>query len=123
MSGIMIILLFTIIQFIAGFGLINLFNLQLKPGLLIPLAILLGVAVFSLMPFLLQLAYIPLTSANVFISILIACILLNLKFKSGISRLKELKANLRFKLKLYELPFVIMIAFIVFVSAWRCFYF
>ena len=123
MSGIMIILLLTIIQFIAGFGLINLFNIQLKPGLLISLAILLGVAVFSITPFILQLAYIPLTSANVFISILVACVLLNIKFKSGIARLKELKTNIRFKIKLYEIPFVVMIAFIVFVSAWRCFYF
>ena len=123
MSGIMIILLLTIIQFIAGFGLINLFNIQLKPGMLISLAILLGVAVFSVMPFILQLAYIPLTSTNVFISILVACVLLNLKFKSGMARLKELKSNIRIRVKLYEIPFVVMIVFIVFVSAWRCFYF
>jgi hypothetical protein len=123
MSGIMIILLLTIIQFIAGFGLINLFNIQLKPGLLISLAILLGVAVFSIMPFILQLAYIPLTSTNIFISILVACVLLNIKFKSGIARLKELKANIKFRIKIYEIPFVVMIVFIVFVSAWRCFYF
>jgi hypothetical protein len=123
MSGIMIIVLFTIIQFVAGFGLLNLFNIQLKPGLLISLAILLGVAVFSIMPFVLQLAYIPLTSTNVFISIIAACVLLNLKIKSGIARLKELRSGIRFKIKLYEIPFVIMIVFIVFVSAWRCFYF
>jgi hypothetical protein len=123
MSGLMIIVLFTIIQFIAGFGIINLFNIQLKPGLLISLAILLGVAVFSIMPFLLQLAYIPLTATNVFISIIAACVLLNIKFRSGLARLKELAGGLRFKIKIYEVPFVIMIAFIVFVSAWRCFYF
>jgi hypothetical protein len=123
MSGIMIIVLLTIIQFIAGFGILNLFKIDLKPGMFISLAILLGVAVFSVMPFLLQLAYIPLTSTNVFISIIVACILLNLKLKSGIVRLKELKANIRIKPKLYELPFIIMIAFIIFVSAWRCFYF
>ncbi len=75
------------------------------------------------MPFILQLAYIPLTSTNIFISILAACVLLNIKFKSGIGRLKELQTNLRIRIKLYEIPFVIMIAFIVFVSAWRCFYF
>ncbi|OQP56946.1 hypothetical protein A3860_10240 [Niastella vici] len=123
MSGIMIIILFTIIQFIAGFGLLNLFNIQLKPGLLISLAILLGVMVFSIMPFLLQLAYIPLTSTNVFISIIVACVLLNIKFKSGIARLQQLKATMRFKLKIYEIPYLVMIIFIVFVSAWRCFYF
>ena len=67
MSGIMIIALLTVIQFIAGFGILNLFKIELKPGLFIPLAILLGVAVFSVMPFVLQLAYIPLTSTNIFI--------------------------------------------------------
>lgn len=123
MSGIMIILLLTIIQFIAGFGLINLFNIQLKPGMLISLAVLSGVAVFSIMPFILQLAYIPLTSTNVFISILAACVVLNIKFKSGMARLKELKANIHIRVKIYEIPFVVIIAFIVFVSAWRCFYF
>jgi hypothetical protein len=110
-------------QFIAGFGVINLFRLQGKPGLLISLAILLGVAVFSVMPFVLQLAYIPLTSTNVFISIIAACVLLNIKLKSGIARLKDLFGSMRFKIKIYEIPFVVMIAFIVFVSAWRCFYF
>ena len=123
MSGIMIIVLLTIIQFIAGFGILNLFKIDLKPGLFISLAILLGVAVFSVMPFLLQLAHIPLTSTNVFISIIAACVLLNLKFRSGIARLNELKTNIRLKPKLYELPFILMIAFIIFVSAWRCFYF
>jgi hypothetical protein len=123
MSGIMIILLLTIIQFIAGFGILNLFKIDLKPGMFISLAILLGVAVFSVMPFLLQLAFIPLTSVNIFVSIIVACVLLNLKFKSGIARLQELKANIRFRIKIYELPYVALIVFIVFVSAWRCFYY
>ncbi|WP_207512995.1 hypothetical protein [Longitalea luteola] len=123
MSGIMIILVLTVIQFIAGFGLLNLFKIELKPGLFISLAILLGVAVFSIMPFVLQLAFIPLTSANVFISIIAATALLNIRFKSGLARFKELWSGLRFRIKIYEIPFVVMIIFIVFVSAWRCFYF
>jgi hypothetical protein len=123
MSGLLIILLLTILQFITGFGLINLFNIQLKPGMLLSLAILLGIAVFSIMPFVLQLAYIPLTATNVFLSLFAAAILLNLKFKTGIQRFKELLANTRFKIKVYEIPFVVMMVFIVFVSAWRCFYF
>lgn len=123
MSGIMVILLLTIIQFITGFGIITLFKIQLKPGLLISVAILLGVAVFSLMPFVLQLAYIPLTSTNVFLSLIAAAVLLNVKYKSGIARFKELRAAIRFKIKIYEIPFIAMMVFIVFVSAWRCFYF
>jgi hypothetical protein len=123
MSGILTIIILTIFQFIAGFGLINLFNIQGKPGLLIPLSILSGVAVFSVMPFVLQLAYIPLTATNVFLSIIVACALLNIKFKSGIARFRELMAGIRFKIKIYEIPFVALMVFIVFVSAWRCFYF
>lgn len=123
MSGIMIIILFTVIQFIAGFGLLNLFKIELKPGLLISLAILLGVVVFSIMPFVLQLAYIPLTATNIFISIIAATALLNIKFKLNLARFKELWSGLRFKISIYEIPFLAMIVFIVFVSAWRCFYF
>lgn len=123
MSGLLIILLLTILQFIAGWGLINLFNIQLKPGLLLSLAILLGVVVFSVMPFVLQLAFIPLTATNVFLSIIAACILLNIKFKTGIQRFKESLANASFQIKVYEIPFLAIIVFIVFVSAWRCFYF
>ncbi|HEX6432347.1 MAG TPA: hypothetical protein VF008_31860, partial [Niastella sp.] len=70
-----------------------------------------------------QLAYIPLTSINVFLSIIVACVLLNIKFKSGIARFKEFMAGIRFKIKIYEIPFVVLMVFIVFVSAWRCFYF
>lgn len=123
MSGIMTILLLTIFQFIAGFGVINLFNIELKPGLTISLSVLLGIAVFSIVPFLLQLAYIPLTQSNVFISLFVACILLNLKFKSGLTRLNNVWANGRFKIKLYELPFLAMLVFIFFVSVWRAYYF
>lgn len=123
MSGILTIIVLTIFQFIAGFGLINLFKLQLKPGLVFSLSILLGVAVFSIMPFLLQLAFIPLTATNVFLSLLVACILLNIKFKYSLQQLQALWANTRFKIKVYEIPFVALMIFIVFVSAWRCFYF
>ena len=123
MSGILTILLLTIFQFIAGFGIVNLFNIQLKPGLTVSLSVLLGIAVFSIVPFLLQLAYVPLTQGSIFISLLAACILLNLKFKSGLARLKDLWANARFKIKLYEVPFLAMVLFIFFVSAWRAFYF
>jgi hypothetical protein len=123
MSGLLVILLFTIMQFIAGFGMLNLFKIQLKPGLTLSISILLGVAVFSVMPFLLQLAYIPLTSTNVFVSLIAAFVLLNIKFKQGINRLKELLAGTKFKIKVYEIPFIALLVFIVFVSAWRCFYF
>ncbi len=122
MISVLTILLFTLLQLIAGFGILTLFNIQLKPGLFLSLSMLLGVAVFSLVPFILQLFYIPLTSLNIFLSLVIACITLNIKFRNGLHHLKIIFQNTHFKIRLYEIPFLTLITIIVLISVWRCFY-
>ena len=119
----MIFLLLALAQLAAGFGVLTLFKLQLRPGLLLPLSVLTGIAVFSLVPFLLQLCHIPLTRVTVFTALTAVCLLLNIRLREGLARLKENKAGSARRLKLYELPFLALILFIVFVSVWRCFYF
>ena len=112
-----------ILQFITGFGILNLFRIDLKPLLFISLAVILGVANFSIIPFILQLFYIPLTSLNVFLWLIISAILLNLRFSSGIKRLRNNFRLHPIRFEIHEIFCVAVIALIVFVSVWRCFYF
>jgi hypothetical protein len=119
----LVILLFTVLQFLAGFGILNLCKIGLRPLVLIPIATLLGVGVFSIVPFLLQLAYVPLTATNIFVSLVAVCLALNLRSRKALMKLVNQLRRSRWHLELYELPFLLLIAFIVFLSAWRCFYF
>ncbi|MGZ3938447.1 MAG: hypothetical protein ACXVBK_06765, partial [Flavisolibacter sp.] len=118
-----IILSLTYLQFFAGFGIVHLCKLRLSLPLLLAVSILLGVAVFSIVPFLLQLAYVPLTVINIFVGLCVVAFLLNLKSTTEfIGFFKKVRAS-RLRVKIYELPFILLIVLMVFLSAWRCFYF
>ena len=119
----LIIILLVLLQFVSGFGVLMLLKIYLKPALLISLSVLIGIGVFSIIPFLLQLAYVPLTSFNVFASLIIVCILLNLNSGKGILQLFNALKNYRLRMKLYDIPFLLLISFMVFVSVWRCYYY
>ncbi|WP_162915904.1 hypothetical protein [Paraflavitalea soli] len=75
------------------------------------------------MPFLLQLLYIPLTCINIFIALVAACLLLNIKYKTGLAQLVRLVRESRFQIRLYEIPFLLVIVLVAAVSVWRCFYY
>lgn len=123
MNSYLIALLLVIAQWFAGFGVLTLFRLRLKPTLFLPLCLLVGIAVFSIVPFLLELLLIPITPLYVFASLGIVCIVLNVRFRRGIRILQEMLSENIFRVRLYEIPFLLMIAFIVFVSVWRCLYY
>lgn len=119
----LVILLLVFLQFLTGFGILSILKIYLRSAFAISLSVLLGTGVFSLIPFLLQLFYIPLTATNVFLALMVSCALLNIRSKQGwIYFFDDIKSN-RFRIKLYELPFLLLIAFMVFVSAWRCYYY
>lgn len=117
------IILLALLQFAAGFGILNYLKIYFRSGLFIPISLLLGIAVFSIVPFLLQLAYIPITAFNVFASLIAVCVLLNLNSAEGLHQIAKGLKNYRFRVKLYEIPFILIITFMVFVSAWRCYYY
>lgn len=123
MSSILVALLLTIGQWFAGFGILTLFKLRLKPALFLPLCVLAGIAIFSVVPFLLELLHISITPLYVFTSLGVVCIVVNVRFRSGIRALQEMLSGNVFRIRLYEIPFLLLIAFIVFVSVWRCFYY
>jgi hypothetical protein len=123
MSSILIAVLLCFVQFMTGFGVLTLCRIWLKPGMFISLAAMLGVAVSSFVPFVLELCFVPLTAANIFLVLAVTCLLVNLRFKQGRAQFSKILATSRFRLRLYEIPFLLVIGFIMFVSVWRCFYF
>jgi hypothetical protein len=120
--SICIILLLTIVQSVTGLGLAVLFNIQLKPGLFLPLCLLLGVAVFSVVPFAMQLLHIPLSLLNIALALLVVCAALNINLKKRAAYLRAVLRGQRFKVHIYEIPFLLVIGAFVLISVWRCFY-
>ena len=120
-------LLLALLFLLSGYGLLQLFGLRLKTAYTITLSLLLGVALASFLPFLLQLCFIPLTGFTVFGSLTLAAALLNIPTARAIRQkgLAAYRAALfprRFQVTTYEIPFWIIIGFLVFVSVWRCYY-
>lgn len=115
-------ILLTIFQFLGGHGIIALFRIRVKPSLKFPLALILGVAVSSLVPFLMQLLHIPLNMFNVWIGVFGTCLLI--AWLGGINggRLWRMYRKTKFSFRLYELPALLIIIFAVSVSAWRSYY-
>lgn len=120
--NIVALLFLILLQFISGIGVLALFNISLRNGLKIPLALLLGVAVSSFVPFLLQLLHVPLTSFSVFSALVMTALLLNLDMAGTAEQWSTMFRTIRFTMKLYELPFILLITAIVFISVWRCYY-
>jgi len=120
--NIVALLLLTLLQFITGTGVLALFNISLRNGLKVPLALLLGVAVSSFVPFLLQLLYVPITAFSVFSALVMAALLLNLNMALTAAQWGTMISCIRCRMKLYELPAILLISAIVFISVWRCYY-
>ena len=113
---------------LAGYGLLRLFRLGLKPAYTITLSLLLGIALASFLPFLLQLLYIPITGPTVFGSLLLVTFLLNIPTaisirKEGFSSFRRRVIPARFRIRTYEIPYWMVLGFFIFVSVWRCYYY
>ena len=82
----------------------------------------------SFLPFVLQLFYLSITPASVFISLVTGCLLLNIRAfsdlrKGGLPSLRTLSIRFRtFRIEWYELPYLLILGFLVVVSVWRCYY-
>ncbi len=124
MKEIVTILVLTVAQFAMGFSFLSFFKLKMKPFMAIALSVLLGVAFFSLAVFALILLKTPLTYSNIIIAlavVLLTCIAIGNK-----NIIPFFKSTMQFKFGaqfLYELPAICLLAFMIFVSAWRCYYF
>jgi len=110
-------------HFLSGRGTLAIFNIKLKPLVSFLVSMILGVALLSLVPFILQLFYIPITHSNIIIGITVFCLLLNIptliRLKNGTIAMPKLNFNIQ----LYEIPVLAVFILVMLVSVWRCFYY
>ncbi len=112
------------IQFHIGLGIIELFSLRLNNVVRYTTAIIVGVMVVSLTPFMLQLAYIPITLTNVIIIITALTIVLNIKRLWHYRQIRLTLPKFNFSTVLmYEWVFIAMYTLIMIPSVWKCFYY
>ena len=74
----LVFLLLVVCYLVSGYGLLTIFGMKLRTAYMITLSLLLGIAVASFVPFLLQLFYIDLNPATIFGSLLLAALVLNI---------------------------------------------
>jgi hypothetical protein len=122
MMGILVILLLTVMQGMAGIGVLALLKIKVKPAFVLSLSLLLGVAIFSAVPFIIQLLYIPVTTLTIFTALLVTCLLLHIKWKQSVAYLKQVLAAATFHIKLHEIPALALVVVLLSLSVWRCYY-
>jgi hypothetical protein len=120
-------LLLLLFYLVSGYGVLSLFRLRLKTSYTITLSLLVGVAVASFVPFLMQLLFIPLTPAAIFLALLLAALVLNIPTilrirREGFSVVRRSFAPKPFRVFPYEIPFLAIFVFFAAVSIWRCYY-
>ncbi|HET6254283.1 MAG TPA: glycosyltransferase family 39 protein [Puia sp.] len=123
----LVYLLLLLYYLVSGYGVLTLFRLRLKPAYMLTLSMLLGVAVASLVPFLMQLLFIPLIPATVFGALILAALALNIPgirriWREGFVAFRRSFAPPRFRILPYEIPFLAIFVFLAAVSIWRCYY-
>ena len=120
-------LLLLLCYLVTGYGILYLYKLRLNAVCTITLSLLLGLAVASFLPFGLQLLYIPLTPLSVFGVLLLAAIGFSLPVltrirKEGFPSFWRSLPRVSFHLRPYEVPYWVIIGFLILVSIWRAYY-
>lgn len=120
-------LLLLLCYLLTGYGILHLCNLRLKTAYTLTLSLLLGIAVASFLPFLLQLFYVEITPVAVFGFLALTALLVNLPLldrirKEGFSVFRRSLPRVSFQVRPYEIPYWVIIGFLIFVSVWRCYY-
>lgn len=118
-------LLFLLItQYFTGRGLIQLCKTQMRPLLLFCFSMISGVAIFSFLPFFIELLHIPITTGSVSISIGIVTLLFMIPLFGIIKSFKmPTFKDLFGGLQLYEAPFLIIFVLLMALSLWRAWYY
>lgn len=116
------LILLIIAQFFTGRGILHLFRIRGKAIVLLAVSSFVGIAVFSLLPMLLELFKMPITKTNVLISIITTTLLSNIFVikKYNIASLKP--ENVKTP-ALYEILFGFLFIALMVPSLWRCYYY
>lgn len=110
-------------HFLSGRGLLAMFRIKQKPVVLYCLSMISGVLLASISLQIIEFARIPITRTNVAVLLSILTILFAAipyrRYDYGI--FKEFK-HIKIKIRLYEWLFMALIAYLIIISAWWCFY-
>lgn len=114
-----------LIQFLSGWGLVQMFGAEPHRLKRTALCFAVGVALVSMVPFFLELARIPIDLTSVLAGMLLLCALVNIpglrKWRTW--SFKGMKVRWLPSFKLYEWPFMVVFALILIASVWRAYYF
>lgn len=115
------ILLYILLHFLTGFGIVANFEAVRKRAEVVGLSLLLGIAAHTVMIFVWEMLHISLTSSSVLGGMLAFSVLANVRFKKTIA-LGQQMIQAPFDAKLYEIPFIAFGLFIIYISSWRAYY-
>lgn len=106
------------IQILIGYGILTLFKIKADLIRKVALSLVLGIGVVSIIPFILQLAYIPLTKFNILVAINITAIAISL---INIKRYKAESLKMKLpKIEVYEWPWLLVLGMLFYFAAYRC---
>jgi len=109
-----------IANYIIGNGILKLFKINISPFFNFCLCMIVGIPVIGFVPLIVQLCYIPISNFNTFIAIELLCIAI---WTPLYKKIKKPKRIIFPKIKIYEIPFLVIFILLMMVSVWRCFYY
>lgn len=115
------ILVYIFLHLIAGLGIVAHFDAVRKRAEVIGLSVLTGMGVHTLLIYCMELLHVTLTSGSVLGGMVLVSLLCHVGYKQSISLFQDLVKN-PFDFKIYEIPFLIIGVFLVYVSSWRAYY-
>lgn len=116
-------LLLIIAHIICGLGVVAWFRIKMNPFLTLSLSTIIGIVIHSTVPIVQDILGISLTAQGVAWGIIIITMLFSSGLIWGRKSLIESLKNQSFSIKVYEIPFLTIISFAIYVAAYRCYYF
>ena len=116
------LVILTILELLMGWGLLSLFRVDLKPIQSICMSVILGIFMLSVIPFVLAMLSLLMTSPSLYVLCGVVVILLWIRDKMMLSKFFNEFKKIKLTLRIYELPFLIFFLIVAFISIWRCFY-
>lgn len=117
-------LLFLLItQFITGRGLIQLCKVSMRPLLAFCYSLIAGVAVFSFLPFFLELFHVTINMSSVSAAIGVTTVVFAIPLFMAFKQIKWPKVSDLKLPGLYELPFLVVFILLILLSLWRAWYY
>lgn len=119
------LLFLLVIHLLSGSGLIKSFRVTLKPVMHLSLSLITGLLVASLLPFLLQLFWLPITPFSCGLSLCLAAIACNIAvlLRRPADVIPVRFKDISFRIEAAEWPFIIAVAFLLGLSFWQSYYF